>query len=186
MLISSWWSIKKDTVLAAGVGLRGGTLITPSSEIKVTVSSLLKALLSRTQVLLTKIVKLCLEIRDIKHSQNKYNLCGKGNTRNKETNLSKISDTHRNHNPVSLDICVYHDQHDDDSSHNIPSSPSHPACRKGTALPCEPLPSHTQSSPVPLEGGVPHMSPQLSSSLEEDTSSSVGASSEDALSAGEG
>ena len=30
---SSWWSIKKDTVLAAGVGLRGGALITPSSQI---------------------------------------------------------------------------------------------------------------------------------------------------------
>ena len=142
--------------------------------------------MSRTQVLLTKIVKLCSEIRDIKNSQNKYHLCDKGNTRNNETNLSKISDTRRSHNPVSLDTCVYHDQHDDDSSHNTPSFPLHPACRKGTALPCELLPSHTRSSPAPPEGGVPHTSPLLSSSLEEDTSSSVGASSEDALSAGEG
>ena len=94
--------------------------------------------LSRTQVLLTKIVKLCSEIHDIKNSQNKYYLCDKGNTRNNKTNLSKISDIHRNHNLVSLDTCVYHDQHGDDSSHSTPSSPSHPACRKGTALPCEP------------------------------------------------
>ena len=141
---------------------------------------------SQTQVLLTKIVKLCSEIRDMKNSQNKYHLCDKGNTRENTTNLSKISDTRRSHNPVSLDTCVYHDQHGDDSSHSTPNSPSHPACRKGTALPCEPLPSHTRSSPAPPEGGVPHKSPPLSSSLEEDTSSSVGASSEDALSAGEG
>ena len=142
--------------------------------------------MSRTQVLLAKIVKLCSEIRDIKNSQNKYYLCDKGNTRNNKTNLSKISDIHRSHNPVSLDTCVYHDQHDDDSSRSRPSSPSHPACRKGTALPCELLPSHTRSSPAPPEGGVPHTSPPLSSSLEEDTSSSVETSSEDALSAGEG
>ena len=141
---------------------------------------------SRTQVLLTKIVKLCSEIRDIKNSQNKYHSGGKGNTRNNTTNLSKISDIHRSHNPVSLDTCVSHDQHGDGSSHNTPNSPSRPVCRKDTALPCEPLPSHTRSSPTPPEGGVPHMSPLLSSSLEEDTSSSVGASSEDVLSAGEG
>ena len=78
---------------------------------------------SRTQVLLTKIVKLCSEIRDIKNSQNKYHLCDKRNTRNNKTNLSKISDIHRSHNPVSLDTCVYHDQHGDNSSHNTPSSP---------------------------------------------------------------
>ena len=142
--------------------------------------------MSRTQVLLTKIVKLCSEIHDIKDSQNKYHLCDKRKARNNKTNLSKISDIHRSHNPVSLDTYVYHDQHDDDSSRSTPSSPSHPVCRKGTALLCEPLPSHTRSSPAPPEGGVPHMSPLLSSSLEEDTSSSVGASSEDALSAGEG
>ena len=142
--------------------------------------------MSRTQVLLTKIIKLCSEIRDIKDSQNKYHLCDKGDTRDNKTNLSKISDIRHNHNLVSLDTCAYHDQHGDDSSRNIPNSPSHPACRKGTALPCELLPSHTQSSPTPPEEGVPHMSPLLSSSLEEDTSSSVGALSEDALSAGEG
>ena len=39
---SSWWSIKKDTVLTAGVGLWGGTLITPSSEVIATVPSLLE------------------------------------------------------------------------------------------------------------------------------------------------
>ena len=142
--------------------------------------------LSRTQVLLTKIIKLCSEIRNIKNSQNKYYFNNKRNARDNTTNLSKISDTRCSHNPVSLDTCAYHDQHDDDSSRSTPSFPSHPACRKGTALPCEPLPSHTQSSPAPPEGGVPHMSPPLSSSLEEDTSSSVGASSEDALFAGEG
>ena len=142
--------------------------------------------LSRTQVLLTKIVKLCSEIRDIKNSQNKYHLCDKGNTKNNKTNLSKISDIHCSHNPVSLGTCAYHDQHGDDSSRSIPNFLSHPMCRKGTALPCEPLPSHTQSSPTPHEGGVPHIFSPLSSSLEEDTSSSVGASSEDVLSAGEG
>ena len=142
--------------------------------------------LSRTQVLLTKIVKLCSEIRDIKNSQNKYHLYDKRNTRNNKTDLSKISDIHRSHNPVSLDTYAYHDQHGDGSSHSTPNSPSHPACKKDTTLPCEPLLSHTQSSPIPPEGGVPHMSPPLSSLLEEDTSSSIGASSEDALSAGEG
>ena len=142
--------------------------------------------MSRTQVLLTKIVKLCSEIRKIKDSQNKYHSCDKGNTMDNTTSLSKTNNICRNHNPVSLDTCVSHDQHGDNSSHNIPSSPSHPVCRKGTALPCEPLPSHTQSSPTPPEGGVPHTSPLLSSSFEEDTSSSVGALSKDALSAGEG
>ena len=43
MLRSSWWSVKKDTVLAAGVGLRQGTLITPSSEVIATVPLLLKS-----------------------------------------------------------------------------------------------------------------------------------------------
>ena len=79
--------------------------------------------LSQTQVLLTKIIKLCPEIRDIKNPQNKYHLCGKGNTRNKETNLSKTSDIHRSHNPVSLDTCVYHDQHGGDSSRVHPVPP---------------------------------------------------------------
>ena len=142
--------------------------------------------LSQTQVLLTKIVKLCSEICDIKNSQNKYHLKDKWNTRNDTTNLSKISNIHRNHNPVPLDTCASHDQHGGDSSHSTPSSPSYPECRKDIAPLCEPLHSHTRFSPTPPEGGVPHMSPPLSSSLEEETSSSVGASSEDALSAGEG
>ena len=86
---------------------------------------------SRTQVLLTKIVKLCSEIHNIKNSQNKYYLCDEGNTRNKKkTNLSKICDIHRSHNPVSLDTCVYHDQHGGDSSHSTPSSPSHQRAEK--------------------------------------------------------
>ena len=99
--------------------------------------------MSQTQVLLTKIVKLCSEIHDIEDFQNKNHIFDKGDTRNNKTNLSKISDIRCSHNPVSLDTCAYHDQHGDDSSHSTPSSPSHPACRKGTALLCEPLPSHT-------------------------------------------
>ena len=43
MLSSSWWSIKKDTVLTAGVGLRGGKLITPSCKVIATDSSLLES-----------------------------------------------------------------------------------------------------------------------------------------------
>ena len=99
--------------------------------------------MSQTQVLPTKIVKLCSEICNIKDSQNKYHLRDKENTRNNKINLSKINDIRHSHNPVSLDTCVSQDQHGDDSSHSIPSSPSHPACRKGTTLPCEPLLSHT-------------------------------------------
>ena len=44
MLSSSWWSIKKDTVLAARVGLQGGALITSSSEVEVMVPSTLDLL----------------------------------------------------------------------------------------------------------------------------------------------
>ena len=44
MLSSSWWYVKKGTVLANGVGLRGGTLITSSSKVEATVSSLLEML----------------------------------------------------------------------------------------------------------------------------------------------
>ena len=102
-----------------------------------------RCVLSQTQVLLIKIVKLCSEIRNIKNSQNKYYLKEKGNTKDNTVNLSKINDIHRSHNPVSLDICAYHDQHGDNSSCSTPKSPSRPACRKGTVLLCEPLPSHT-------------------------------------------
>ena len=118
--------------------------------------------LSRTQVLLTMIIKLCSEIHDIKNSQNKYHLSEKGNTKDNTTNLSKISNIHCSHNPVSLDTCAYHDQHGDNSSHNIPSSPSHPACRKNIALSCELSLSYTQSSPAPPEGGCQGHSTQCS------------------------
>ena len=67
-----------------------------------------------------------------------------------------------------------------------PVPPLHLVCGKDIALPCELSLSHKQSSPTPPGGGVPHMSLLLSSSLEEDASSSVRASSKDALSAGDG
>ena len=67
--------------------------------------------------------------------------------------------------------------------HSIPSCPGY---RKDTAPPCEPLPSHTQSSLAPPEREVPHTSPLLSSLLAEDTSVSIGVSSRGVLSAGEG
>ena len=114
--------------------------------------------MSQTQVLLTKIVELCSEICDIKNSQNKYHLYEKGNTNKDTTNLSKINDIHRSHNPVSLDTCASHDQHGGDSSHNTPSPPSCPEYRKDKAPPCEPLSSHTRSSSTPPEEGVPHRS----------------------------
>ena len=143
-------------------------------------------LLSQTQVLPTKIVELCSEICNIKNSQIKYHLCDKGSTNNITTNLAKISNIHHSHNPVSLDTCASHDQHGGNSSHNTPSSPSHPRSNGDTAPPCEPLPSHTWSSPAPPEGGVLYMSPLLSSLLAEDTSVSVGVLSWGGLSAGEG
>ena len=137
-------------------------------------------MLSWTQVLLTKIVKLCSEIHDIKNSQNKYHL-RKRNTRKPTINLPKTNNEPYNHTPVSLDTYASHNQHDGNSSDNTPNFPLHLSYKTNTAPPCELSPSHTLSSPTPPEGGVSHNSPLLSPSLSEDTSSSIGVSSKDTL-----
>ena len=103
------------------------------------------------------------------------------NINNNTVNLSKISNNCHSHNPVSLDTYALHDQHGDNSSHNSSSFLSHPEDKRDTVPLCELSPSHTQSAPIPPEGEVPYNSPPLSSSLEEDTSSSIGALSEDEL-----
>ena len=141
--------------------------------------------MSQTQVLLTKIITLCSEIRDIKNSQNKYYSRNKGNTRKQIITLSKTNKVPYNRIPVSLDTHVSHDQHGGGSSHSTPSSPSHLLYKTDKALPYELTPSQILSSPTPPEGEVPNNS-LLSSLPSKETSVSVGVSSEGELSGGEG
>ena len=108
--------------------------------------------LSRTQVLLTKIVKLCSEICDIKRG-NKLN--------NIAVNLSKTNstDAHTGTHPPQPDTGGVDDLHGIDYEDNSPSYQNHLPCRtctlQGNVLP----PDHTLSLLTPAPPASSRTSP---------------------------
>ena len=107
--------------------------------------------MSRTQLMLTKIAKLIVEIRDIKEGDKANKLLNK-------YRLSKSMEATHTRTPESQNIGDEHDLHDVYFVHNTPSRQNHPVDNTYTPHACEEHPIQTPPILTPPGPNLSHTS----------------------------